>query len=134
MFHVTRKCAHSSQYADGVSAGENRSTGGTRVSNPSMSSDNPSFLPDDGKYTLCAIEKSQCLLNLIHIIIELLTFLSLICNHFYIADVGSFCSSESPPVSKRQMSVLMDPSVKNYQKLVKSAKQFMRDEIEKVPV
>ena len=30
------------------------------------------------------------------------------------------------------MSVLMDPSVKNYQKLVKSAKQFMRDEIEKV--
>ena len=50
MFHVTRKCAHSSQYPDGLSAGENRSTGGTRVSNPSMSSDNPSFLPDDGKY------------------------------------------------------------------------------------
>lgn len=64
MFHVTRKCAHSSQYSDGVSAGENRSTGGTRVSNPSMSSDNPSFLPDGGKYTLCSIEKSQCLLNL----------------------------------------------------------------------
>ena len=43
MFHVTRKCAHSSQSSDGVSAGENRSTGGTRVSNPSMSSDNPSL-------------------------------------------------------------------------------------------
>ena len=131
MFHVTRKCAHSSQYSDGVSAGENRSTGGTRVSNPSMSSDNPSFLPEDGKYTLCAIEKSQYLFNLI---IELPTFHSLKCHQFYIIDVGSFCSSESPPVSKRQMSVLMDPSVKNYQKLVKSAKQFMRDEIEKVPV
>ena len=70
----------------------------------------------------------------IHIIIELPTFHSVICNHFYIADGDSFCSSASPPVSKRQMSVLMDPSVKNYQKLVKSAKQFMRDEIEKVPV
>ena len=69
-----------------------------------------------------------------NIIIELPTFHSVICNHFYIADGDSFCSSESPPVSKRQMSVLMDPSVKNYQKLVKSAKQFMRDEIEKVPV
>ena len=132
MFHVTRKCAHSSQYPDGLSTGENRSTGGTRVSNPSMSSDNPSFLPDDGKYTLCAIEKSLWLLNFI--IIELPTFRSVICNHFYITDGDSFCSSESPPVSKRQMSVLMDPSVKNYQKLVKSAKQFMRDEIEKVPV
>ena len=65
MFHVTRKCAHSSQYPDGLSAGENRSIGGTRVSNPSMSSDNPSFLPDDGKYILCAIEKSLCLLSLI---------------------------------------------------------------------
>ena len=47
-------------------------------------------------------------------------------------DEESICSSDSPPISKRQMSVLMDPSVKNYQKLVKSAKQFMRDEIEKV--
>ena len=47
-------------------------------------------------------------------------------------DEDSICSSDSPPISKRQMSVLMDPSVKNYQKLVKSAKQFMRDEIEKV--
>ena len=40
--------------------------------------------------------------------------------------------NDSPPISKRQLSVLMDPSVKNYQKLVKSAKEFMRDEIEKV--
>ena len=57
MFHVTRKCTHSSQYQDGLSAGENRSTGGTRVSNPSMSSDNPSFLPDDGKYLSYALIK-----------------------------------------------------------------------------
>ena len=40
--------------------------------------------------------------------------------------------SDSPAVNKRQLSVLMDPSVKNYQKLVQSAKEFMRDEIEKV--
>ena len=59
MFHVTRKCAHSSQYQDGLSAGENRSTGGTRVSNPSMSSDNPSFLPDDGKYLSYALIKKS---------------------------------------------------------------------------
>ena len=50
----------------------------------------------------------------------------------YFIDEESICSSDSPPISKRQLSVLMDPSVKNYQKLVKSAKQFMRDEIEKV--
>ena len=47
-------------------------------------------------------------------------------------DAQSLASSDSPPVNKRQLSVLMDPSVKNYQKLVKSAKEFMRDEIEKV--
>ena len=28
----------------------------------------------------------------------------------------------------------MDPSVKNYQKLVKSAREFMSDEIEKLPL
>ena len=70
----------------------------------------------------------------INMTIELPIYNSLVCNHFYIADGDSFCGSASPPVSKRQMSVLMDPSVKNYQKLVKSAKQFMRDEIEKVLV
>ena len=35
---------------------------------------------------------------------------------------------------RRHHSVLMDPSVKNYQKLVKSAKEFMSDEIEKLPL
>jgi len=36
--------------------------------------------------------------------------------------------------ARRHHSVLMDPSVKNYQKLVKSAKEFMSDEIEKLPL
>ena len=59
-------------------------------------------------------------------IILFLTF-----NYKYV-DGKSISDDESPAVNKRQLSVLMDPSVKNYQKLVKSAKEFMRDEIEKV--
>ena len=35
---------------------------------------------------------------------------------------------------RKHHSVLMDPSVKNYQKLVKSAREFMSDEIEKLPL
>ena len=52
--------------------------------------------------------------------------------YFKYLDDKSLSDGEPPAINKRQLSVLMDPSVKNYQKLVKSAKEFMRDEIEKV--
>ena len=53
---------------------------------------------------------------------------------FYFKRIDGLSASdgEGQAISKRQLSVLMDPSVKNYQKLVKSAKEFMRGEIEKV--
>ena len=48
MFHTMKKSTHSSQFLDGLSTSDNQSTGGTRISSPSMSSDNPSFIPDEG--------------------------------------------------------------------------------------
>ena len=48
MFNIMRKFNHSSQHQDGFSTDDNKSVGGTRVSSPSMSSDNPSFVPDEG--------------------------------------------------------------------------------------
>ena len=48
---------------------------------------------------------------------------------------GSVAVGQRPSFAqRRQHSVLMDPSVRNYQKLVKSAREFMSDEIEKLPL
>ena len=55
MFNVVRKFTQSSQYHDGMSAEDSKSVGGTKVSSPSMSSDNPSFVPDEGNKVILSI-------------------------------------------------------------------------------
>jgi hypothetical protein len=46
----------------------------------------------------------------------------------------SSSSSGQTASNKRRHSVLMDTSVKNFQKLLNSAGEFMRDEIENLPL
>lgn len=43
-------------------------------------------------------------------------------------------STISATAKKRRHSVLMDTSVKNFQKLLNSAGEFMRDEVENLPL
>ena len=42
--------------------------------------------------------------------------------------------SNSAVAKKRRHSVLMDTSVKNFQRLLNSAGEFMRDEVENLPL